>query len=758
MPEVNTYLGTRQIIPSYRFEAFDKVVIDGVEHGVASSDGRIHVFVRKEGPAIPQTFSNDQVHELLNAEPSLMEVHSGAYAPAESKLRHSGAALMSELSETQQMKVLVKQEFCRRWLALEANDNSLRRSDKCMEPRIMAICSEILADRKLGFEKKARWKATSVSIDVPPARTLRRWLKIYELANSNAVALRDHFGRSRKQEEFTPEEYGIQQSFAVQYASTKRPTMVFLYKMMRAHINDQNIERTATGQPVLRWPSLKTFQNRINSLPAFFVYAGRYGDKAARAKYAMVTTGVNATYPLERVEADEWNMHLQTLLAQANVWCTLSSEEKAAVERSRLWFSGLIDVATKCVLGFRITRKEPSTESSITALEMAVCDKSRYAIAAGCETPWDMKGKVETVATDSGPAYASLPYQVTVNDLTGSGLLPPSGEAHLRGTVERFFQTMDTIGLSFFTGRTFGSVLAKGDYDSEGNASLCMDTLNKIFIRLIVDVYHNTPHNSLGGETPRNAWLRLSFEHGIIPPPTGDLRRHIFGTNVERKITSEGIPFLGIYFNSPKLQELRRTFHSRNVLVRIDRFDLSGVSVWSSEGWYHVPARLSGLEGVSVWKWVAAAEQLRAINRANTKVSEQVVFRTFKWLEQQASLAQAEAELATPVLNDEHFRKIEQRLTRHITVVEGDKGDDVDFDTLGEWAPSNEFSEFFGVDLAVFKPKPAKPNAKKKAAVKAKRAVASKVDTHHPAVDEDGYVEDEDVDQFGSIIRIRTDF
>lgn len=380
-----------------------------------------------------------------------------------------------------------------------------------MEPRITTICSEILADRKLGFEKKARWKASSVSIDVPPARSLRRWLRIYELANCNAVALKDHFGRSRKQDEFTPEEYGIQQSFAVQCASTTRPTMVHLYKLMRAYINDlmrayindQNIERTATGQPVLRWPSLKTFQNRINSLPAFFVYAGRWGDKAARAKYAMVTTGVNATYPLERVEADEWNIHLQTLLAQANVWSTLSSEEKTAVERSRLWFSGVIDVATKCILGFRITQKEPSTESSITALEMAVCEKSRYASAAGCETPWDMFGTVETVATDSGPAYASLPYQVTVNDLTGSGLLPPSGEAHLRGTVERFFQTMDTIGLSFFTGRTFGSILAKGDYDAEGNASLCMDTINKIFIRLIVDVYHNTPHNSLGGDSAK---------------------------------------------------------------------------------------------------------------------------------------------------------------------------------------------------------------------------------------------------------------
>lgn len=387
MPQVKTNLGPRQIIPSYRFGLFDKVLIDGVENGVASSDGRIHVFVRKDGPAIPQTFSNEQVHEMLHAEPTLMEVQPRAYAPVEAKLRHNGVALVSELSESQQMKVLVKQEFCRRWLALEANDNSLRRSDKCMKPRIVSICNEILADRKLGFEKKMRWKASSPTVDTPPARTLRRWLKIYELSHSNAVALKDHFGRSRKRDEFTPEEYGIQQSFALQYASTKKPTMLHLYKLMCTNVNDQNIQRAAAKQPSLRVPSLKTFQNRINSLPPFFVYAGRYGDGAARAKFAMVTTGVNATYPLERTEADEWRINLQTLLAQADIWSTLTTEEKAAVQRSRLWFSGVIDVATKCILGFRITRKEPSTESSITALEMAVCDTSRYALAAGCETP-----------------------------------------------------------------------------------------------------------------------------------------------------------------------------------------------------------------------------------------------------------------------------------------------------------------------------------------------------------------------------------
>lgn len=762
MPELNLILGKRPVVPTYRFDPLDRIVIHGIEYAFSESDASGHVFVKRSGPAIPEAFTNDQVHALLHAEPAMMEVELRGYAPARVKHRNVGTTLMSELSDREQAKVLVKQEFCLRWIKMEADDTKLRRSDKCMKPRLAQICHDILHDRKLGWETKPRWKSSTDGLEPPPARTLRRWLKIYDLSEGDGTVLKRNLGRSRKQDEFTPEEYAIQQTFARQYASSNKPTMVHVYSLMRNHIKDLNDVRAGAGQPPLKRCSLKTFQNRINSLPPFLVYAGRYGEKAARAKFAMVMTGVGATYPLERVEADEWRVNLQTLLAQANVWCTLTEEEKAAVQRSRLWFSGVIDVATKCILGFRVTAKEPSTESSVTALEMAVCDTSKYALAAGCGTPWDMFGTPETVATDSGAAYASRAYQVTVNDLCAGGLLPPSGEANLRGTIERVFQTLDTVGLSFFTGRTFGSILAKGDYDSEGNASLCMDTLNMILIRLIVDVYHNTPHAGLGGETPRNAWLTLTRKEGVLPPPTGEIRRHIFGTNAERKITAEGISFLGIFYNSPEIQELRRSVHNRNVLIRVDRFDLSAISVWSGKGWRWVPARLEGLQGVSVWAWIAAAEKLRAVNRANTKISEGVVKRAIDWLRHQAAIARAEAELASPVLTDEYFRTIERRLTRHVTIVPGNEGDDVDFEKLGEWTPSAEYSELVGVTLAVFKEKPATGKPKKRGRKQKSEDLAlvreDQVDDEFhgsAAEDED---EEDGQDQFGSAVNVKHDF
>ena len=45
----------------------------------------------------------------------------------------------------------------------------------------------------------------------------------------------------------------------------------------------------------------------------------------------------------------------------------------------------------------------------------------------------------------------------------------------------------------------------KGDYDSAAFANVVAEMLGRALVRYIVDVYHNTPHNGLGGQTPNDA-------------------------------------------------------------------------------------------------------------------------------------------------------------------------------------------------------------------------------------------------------------
>ncbi len=82
---------------------------------------------------------------------------------------------------------------------------------------------------------------------------------------------------------------------------------------------------------------------------------------------------------------------------------------------------------------------------------------------------------------------------------------PQVGQPNKRATVERSFGTTRTQFLPHFSGQTFANVGDKGDYDPGKNASLFVDELAPALVLYDVDVYHNSPHEGLYGETPRLA-------------------------------------------------------------------------------------------------------------------------------------------------------------------------------------------------------------------------------------------------------------
>ncbi len=110
----------------------------------------------------------------------------------------------------------------------------------------------------------------------------------------------------------------------------------------------------------------------------------------------------------------------------------------------------------------------------------------------------------------AGPSSISRPTQRA----------PPAGLPALRGRIERFFKTAGMQALCPYTGRTFESIAAKGDYDPVARVSLTLPELCDVITRWVLDIYHNSPHIGLKGETPANCWKRLVKAYGIIPHPT----------------------------------------------------------------------------------------------------------------------------------------------------------------------------------------------------------------------------------------------
>jgi hypothetical protein len=176
-------------------------------------------------------------------------------------------------------------------------------------------------------------------------------------------------------------------------------------------------------------------------------------------------------------------------------------------------------------------------------------------------------------------------------------------------------------------GRTFSNPQERGDYPSEQWASLTDDELATIFTAFIVDIYHNTPHSGLKGETPANAWKRLNAEQGVTAPPDANSRRVVFGIPLTRKIGRHGILALGIHYSCPELQKALLTGHPREIQVRMDPHDLTFISVCLNENWHPAEAVPKVVCGLSLAEWQTIVRDLRTKHRNEAVLTEEVIQR-----------------------------------------------------------------------------------------------------------------------------------
>ncbi|MBZ7924763.1 hypothetical protein LAC81_28920 [Ensifer adhaerens] len=692
-------------VPNLRFGPDDKLVYRGVEYGYVASNTAGHVLRRKDGSNILEPFSHKLLAAMLADVQDPLVVYPGAYKEGAAPRGAKGTDLLSSLRPHQQKAVIKKDRWCRRWLQLEYQETNVTRSDACMRLHIFRIGEEF---KQLlnPTQKRVTYKSKKTAESTPAPSTLRRWLRDFEAADYDPIVFVDKYLTARPSP-LDPEVQQMMAAFARMYASDAKPKMNELYDQFVAATLDENKRRAAKHMPPLDLPCLRTFQNRINDLPRAFIDLGRLGEAAAAKKYAIVLEGIDPIRPFERLEQDEWAVDLQTLLTITKIWPTLTAAQKKRLKRVRLWITALIDTATKCFVGLRAHREAPSVKSAIMTLELVTRDKSDIAEKLGCKTPWDMSGTPEVIATDSATWYTSTAFRVVVNDLGSTLFLPPAGAASARGTMERSFRTTGSKALQYFSGQTWGSIAEKGEYPSEKEASVLVDQAAEVITRFFVDVYHNEPHAGLSGETPRNAWIRLSKTHGVLPPPTGHRRRHIFGINRKASITTSGICQNGNWYQSPALQAIRRRNPKVKLLTRVDRWDLGEISAWDGTGWIRVPAVHAELKGMSIWVWAAACERLRLLNREKASVSRETLLKTKQWLQKQGQMARLEAELGTGFITDADFQRFESKISHSIRITE--KNDAVPLDDEADWGPSTQFFDLMGMDHTEFEKEPRSP-------------------------------------------------
>lgn len=698
-------------------DGFDEVLYKYISH-----DRHVLAASSLANPELRQCFSQDEIRELVQA---------GRLDPRIEQNKESRQRLLARSPDIRSIRDLLDDErdelafywqLCRHVVQMY-DDGKTSLTDKALKRAIRKVMAVLVygedeearestgaqgrpgerAETKSG-ERKINARKAQISRKAPSPSTLRSWIRTLEQHEWDILALRDHRkGRVgyRAPKITDPHAVALMSTWVKAYLDRSRPSAATLYKLMTGSTTLEeenarrvregnlplrdtnaksfaaaNVEQSARGLPALSVPSKSTFERAIRKLDSYAVDAARRGEGYARRKHKVSGKIQSVLYPGERVVVDCWRAQLRTVKLPQDFWEGMPEELVGKLGKVRLTFCAAVDEATKIVLGAGLNWSANS-DVAVRTLEMVCRDKTETAMAAGCVSTWDHACTPGTVATDSGSEFINARFRSAVRDICSANEIGPASHPDARGVVERFFGTVDLQLMQFFQGRTFSGVADKGEYEPDAVAHVLTEELGQALVRYIVDVYHNSPNGGLGGQTPNDAWEERAALYKVLPPPAPHEIRSVFGFSDNRRIQNRGVRFLGLYYRSSDVANLRKSVGQADIRLRADLENLGTIWVATNAPgahWYAVPCELD-MEGVSAALWLEAAAALRRKHASAAKLRDHVVLAALGDLRQSGRHTAAAAGIGPSTMSTDQLLKHETQLVQHFDyTVAGERG------------------------------------------------------------------------------------
>ena len=679
----------------YAFGKYDRVIIEDIPYKVVPHGRNEEGWLLEldDGSGRCSTFAHGELSRLGSMR--RIRVEHNYHAPETAKRRLvTGGALISELPAHPAARLSKRSAYIEAFLELE-RARLIKRTDAAIEAN-----KHELRGRAMEYAGQFRGGGdTRHSEDFsesPSSRTLRRWLAEYRaLGMSGLIDAMDRRGNRNRL--MGPEQRALMMCEVNRYASEDRPTMRTIHKNVERAFNARNEERAAQGLPPFPTPSYETVRRAIHMLEPYAVVVAREGAEVARKKFMPVGEGLRLTRPLERVEIDENVIDVISLTESCGLLALLTEEERRILGldkgKARWFVTVAICATTRCILGMAFSRSAKE-EASLQVLQMILHDKGKWADAMGSLGSWDMHGTPVLIVTDNGAAFKSERFRIACEDLGIATMRTPAGLPQLRARNERFFHSLNTGLLSRLPGQTFGSIREKGNANPEARAALTFDDLAFCLVRWIVDIYHNTPHAGLGGETPLYCWRRLAAEWGVQPPPDMATQRTIFGARLPHKLSREGVTVLGIRYHSEELARWMTRKEERDIEVRWHPDDIGAVTAYVGGQKFHVRAVVPGFEGVSARQWLASVRELRATDPARKTHDRKTIMAAIKAIETRSTAATTLAGLLVDEWSPERFRQEEDRYFIGFRIAVDGQAQPVAADGIGRSIPDPQRGDF----------------------------------------------------------------
>jgi putative transposase len=380
----------------------------------------------------------------------------------------------------------------------------------------------------------------------------------------------------------------------------------------------------------LELPHFNTIRNRLKRLDTYNTTKARFGTKAAEAEKLLLQGRFpGADVPLAVVQVDHTVVDI----------ILVDSIHRQSIGRP--WLTLLIDVCSRMILGFYISFDPPGNLSLGLCLAHAFMPKEKWLAGFGINTKWPCWGLPRTIHADNAKEFRGTMLQKACQEYGVNLEWRPVAKPRYGAHIERLLGTLNEE-IHGLAGTTFSGIDEKGEYDSDGEATMSLDEFEAWFTHLCVDIYHQRPHSALG-MPPIFKWqeglLGTKKQAGIgVPARVGD----------ERKLKLDLMPFetrtvqhYGIVWDHIEYQHdvLRRWVnepdpanpkHKQKFLCRRDPRDISVIWFYDPEvcQYYAIPYRNTAHPAISIWELREAEKRVQA-ERPDVLIDENLIFQAY---------------------------------------------------------------------------------------------------------------------------------
>jgi putative transposase len=385
--------------------------------------------------------------------------------------------------------------------------------------------------------------------DITP-RTVARWMRRYQISHEDIRSLvPSYHTRGPRHNRLSPLLQSLlQQAIKETYLTNVRAPVTHVVNAFLHLIATENATRAPEEH--LKAPGKMTVYRAIHQLDAAETDIARLGRAHAGRIHQQTQIGPRCTRPNQRAELDFARLDLMVV----------DATDRLPIGRPTI--AAIRDKYTGYLLGIFISFDPPSYRVAMECMLYAFLPKEHVKAQFHTQHEYLAFGIPEVLVVDNAIELhrdlelACLQLGIELQHM-------PVRTPWFKGSIERWFRTLNEDLIHSTPGTTFSHFLERGDYDSQKHACITLDRLWELLHVWIVDVYTQEVHSGVGGRPrgkgiPAQLWQQALEDQFIprLPPSRNDLLVLVSRTTT-RKLHHYGIEFEHLLYQDPNLSPLR---------------------------------------------------------------------------------------------------------------------------------------------------------------------------------------------------------